>query len=73
MTCRKAKDENYSRAQRLKARQKEAEPIIAEIKAVPDAIAQVALPEKISENICKKLYPFGSREKDYNRICFLML
>ena len=38
-----------------------------------DAIAQVTLPEKISENIYKRLYPFGSREKDYNRICFLML
>jgi hypothetical protein len=33
---RKAKDENYSSAQLLEARQKEAKPILAEIKTVLD-------------------------------------
>jgi hypothetical protein len=42
---RKAKDENYSSAQLLEARQKQAKPILAEIKAVLDEYKNQVLPK----------------------------
>ncbi len=42
---RKAKDENYSSAQLLEARQKEAKPILAEIKSVLDEYKDQVLPK----------------------------
>ena len=43
---RKAKEENYSSAQLLEARQKEAKPILAEIKTVLDEYKNQVLPKR---------------------------